>query len=340
MNSTDLYADYILPAAGWFEKWSFPGLHKPEFPYAHLINKAIEPLGESRSEWWIGCRLAQKIQERARERGVLTFKDANGMERRLDNIFDMVTVNGLYDAEDDEAPTRDYYSNADNLEQIPWEEMKARGWAAATGTGKTARSIGNACDIVPGETVIPFTNHIIKKEPYPTQSRRMQFYIDHELYLELGQELPTHLEGPEAGGDYPLRITGGHARWSIHSNHIDDPLILQLQRGQPVMFMNLKDAEARGIEDGELVEVCNDLASFQISAAVSPAVRPGQVIVYHGWENFQFPEWKHFKSVMASPLNPIELAGGLTGHIRPWSVSLYPGFSDRDTRVEARKVAR
>ncbi len=338
MNSTDLYADYVLPAANWFEKWSFPGLVKPEFPYAHVINKAVEPLGESKSEWWIGCRLAEKIQGRAKERGLLTFKDANGVERHLDNVYDQVTANGTYNAEDDEDPTRDYYTNADNVEQIPWEEVKARGWVAATGTGKTARSIGNACDITPGETVIPFTNHIVKKEPYPTQSRRMQFYIDHELYLELGQELPVHLEGPKAGGDYPLRVTGGHARWSVQSNHIDDPILLRLQRGQPAMFMNSDDAEARGIKDGDMVEARNDLASFQSNVIVSPLVKPGQVIIYHGWENFQFPGWKHFKSVMASPLNPIELAGDTTGHIRPWSVSMYPGFSDRDTRVEVRKA--
>ena len=86
-----------------------------------------------------------------------------------------------------------------------------------------------------------------------------------------------------------------------------------------------------------MVEVSNDVARFRIQAAVSPAVRPGQAIIYHAWENYQFAEWSHFKSVMASPMNPIELAGDYF-QIRPITMSNYPGFSDRDTRVEVRKV--
>ena len=42
-------------------------------------------------------------------------------------------------------------------------------------------------------------------------------------------------------------------------------------------------------------------------------------------------------TVMASPLNPVELAGDYF-HIRPVTMANYPGFSDRGTRVEVRKV--
>jgi anaerobic selenocysteine-containing dehydrogenase len=103
------------------------------------------------------------------------------------------------------------------------------------------------------------------------------------------------------------------------------------------MFMSSRDAAARQIQDGDRVESHNDVGSLQIQVAVTPAVRPGQVIVHHGWENYQFQDWHHFKSVMASPLNPIELAGGYY-HIRPTIQNFYPGFSDRDTRVEVVKV--
>jgi nitrate reductase alpha subunit len=85
------------------------------------------------------------------------------------------------------------------------------------------------------------------------------------------------------------------------------------------------------------VEVCNDVGTFRIQAVVSPAVRPGQVMIYHAWENYQFSGWRHFKTVMASPMNPVELAGDYF-HIRPITMANYPGFSDRDTRVEIRKV--
>jgi len=102
--------------------------------------------------------------------------------------------------------------------------------------------------------------------------------------------------------------------------------------------MSPEDARAREVRDGDTVELFNDVGSFRIQAIVSPAVRPGQVIIYHAWENYQFQGWQHFKSVMASPLNPVELAGDYF-HIRPITMSNYPGFSDRGTRVEARRVA-
>ena len=55
----------------------------------------------------------------------------------------------------------------------------------------------------------------------------MQFYLDQELYLEMGETLPVHKDPPTAGGRYPLTLTGGHTRWSIHSAWRDDALMLR-----------------------------------------------------------------------------------------------------------------
>ncbi len=88
---------------------------------------------------------------------------------------------------------------------------------------------------------------------YPTLMRRIQFYIDHETYLELGEELPTHKEPPLVGGNYPLVLSGGHTRWSIHAGWRDDPLMLREQRDEPVMYMNIADAKTRGISDADIV---------------------------------------------------------------------------------------
>ena len=336
-TATALYSDYVLPAAGWYEKFSFYGPQKVDYPYGFVVNKAVEPVGESKGEWEIACLLARKIEERAQARGVLSFTDPAGNSRRLDNLYDRVTSNGVYTEDDEEGVTRDYYLNTTNVEQMSWEEAKEKGLVAATGLGLTTRGIGNACDVTPGEPLVPLTWHIERKEPYPTQTRRMQFYTDHDWYLEFGEELPVEKDDPRAGGDYPLRITGGHARWSIHSSQVDDPILLRLQRGEPLIFVSSEDAGSRGIEDGDRIEAYNDLTSFEAAAAVSPAVRTGQLIIYHAWENFQFRGWKHFKGVMPSPLNPLELAGGYY-HLQSSSDSFHPGFSDRDTRAEVRKV--
>ena len=56
--------------------------------------------------------------------------------------------------------------------------------------GKASLAIGNATDIKPDETITPYTWHTAKKIPWPILTRRIQFYIDQPLYLELGEELP------------------------------------------------------------------------------------------------------------------------------------------------------
>ena len=133
---------------------------------------------------------------------------------------------------------------------MTWEELKKHGYARFTGVGNSIVSIGNATPITADDTITPLVDHVIDKKPYPTLSRRIQFYLDQELYLEMGEQLPVHKDPPTAGGRYPLQLTGGHTRWSIHSAWRDDKLMLRQQRGEPVAYMSTADAAARGIHDG------------------------------------------------------------------------------------------
>ncbi len=335
MGATSLYSDYVLPVAGYYEKHGF-AVGVQNVPYLHLQNKAVEPLGESKPEWEVACLLARKLQERAIARGITSFVDTTGRERRLDNLYDQMTTHGLYTEDDEEAVTRDYFLNAVNIERMEWEELKEKGIAAFTSVGRFMPD--SACDIVPGEPLVPLTYHVHNKQIYPTYTRRMQSYIDHDLFLELGEAFPTHKDIPTMGGDYPLQLTSGHARWSIHSLWADNYLPLRLQRGEPVIFLSVEDARARGIADGDYVEAFNDVAACRLLAQVTPAMRPGQVVIYHGWENVQFAGKRHFKSLAPSPINPIELAGGYY-HIRPRSgYHAQPGASDRGTRVDVRRT--
>lgn len=336
MSSMGLYSDFVLPAAGWYEKTDIKWA-TPIMPYAHVTSKAIEPLYEAKPEWEVFCLLAKKIQERAKQRSIPTFKDKKGKERKLDTIYDDLTFGGYYQGNDHDKLAADFVELSTNLEGVKWEGLKKDGFARFTSVGKSPLTIGSACDIKPNETITPFTWHTDKKIPYPTLTRRMQFYIDHELFFELGEELPTYKEPPKSGGNYPLVLTGGHTRWSIHASWRDDRYMLRLQRGGPIMYMSVADAKARNIKDGDEVEVRNDIDSFRIIAKVSTAVKPGQVIIYHAWENYQFKEGKGFQNLIPSPLNPRELAGDYF-HLRPMFFCLHPGQNDRDTKVEVVKV--
>lgn len=335
MSSTALFSDYVLPVTAWYERTE----HKwvtPLMPFIHAGTK-VAGFQEAKSDWEITALLAKKIQERAKTKGISTFKDKKGKERKLDSIYDAFSFGGTYKETDEDKVAGDILKLATNLEGVEWEALKKKGYARHTAIGESAASIGNATDIRPNETVSPFTWHVEKKMVYPTLTRRIQFYIDHDLYLELGEELPVHKDPPKAGGNHPLTLGGGHTRWSIHASWRDDSLMLRQQRGQPVMYMSVADAASRKIADGDEVEVKNDIDSFRIHAKVMPGLRPGQVIVYHAWENHQFKNKKGFQNLIPSPINPVELAGGQF-HLRPMLICMQPGQSDRDTRVEVVKV--
>ena len=105
------------------------------------------------------------------------------------------------------------------------------------------------------------------------------------------------------------------------------------------MFTNSSDAKQRGIDDGDMVRVYNDLGEFEIQTAVSPALKPGQVVVYHAWEPFQFKNNDSFQALTPSPLNPIQLSGGYF-HLQPMVLLQSPGCSDRGTRVDVEKAVQ
>ena len=104
-----------------------------------------------------------------------------------------------------------------------------------------------------------------------------------------------------------------------------------------MVLIGVEDAAARGIVDGAKVRVFNDLDEFQIMAKVSLALRKGQLMIYHAWENFQFKDGKGFQNLTPSPLNPVELSGGQY-HLRPMMIASQVGHTDRDTRVEVEPV--
>ncbi|MDP6980224.1 MAG: molybdopterin-dependent oxidoreductase [Myxococcota bacterium] len=331
MTSTTLQSDYVLPAAAWYERDE----HKwvtPLNPFIHSGEKATSYY-EAKSDWEIISRLTEKVDQRARDRGIKSFVDRRGDERPLDNLYEKFSSNGEFGHEDDEKVCAFLIDHASNLGDLTWPELKKKGFAPFKDIGDGMVAVGNATDIKPGETITPLTRHVYDKTPYPTLSRRIQFYLDQELYLEMGEELPVHKAPPTAGGNYPLILTGGHTRWSIHSAWRDDSLMLQQQRGEPVVFMSEPDAIERGIPDGGMVRVFNDLDDFEIMAKVSRSMRKGQITIYHAWENFQFKNGKGFQNLIPSPLNPVELAGGQF-HLRPMIIALQPGHTDRDTRVE------
>jgi DMSO reductase family type II enzyme molybdopterin subunit len=336
MSNTALLSDYLLPAASWYEKdditWA-----TPIAPFAHVTTRAVDPLAESKSDWEFHALLLKAIQARAQERGQPTFKDRAREERRLDRVYDEFTFGRRFTEENTEEFLREILDLNTNLGGATWDDLKEKGFERYTDIGMGIATIGNATDIEPDQTITANTWHTRDKMPWPTLTRRLQFYIDHELYLELGEQLPIHKDNPPIGGNYPLQLTGGHTRWSIHSIWQDEKNLMRLQRGEPTIVMSPVDLAARGLRDGDLARARNDIGSFEARIKISHTVRPGQVIAYHGWEPYQFKGRRSHQTILPTPLNPLHLAGGYF-HLQPFMITGEPGHNDRGTRLEVEPV--
>jgi anaerobic selenocysteine-containing dehydrogenase len=139
------------------------------------------------------------------------------------------------------------------------------------------------------------------------------------------------------GGDYPLVVNGGHNRWSIHSINITNRVMLNTHRGRPHLLMSPDDAAARGIADGDEVRAFNDLGAVLVPAKVAPSVRPGQVIIYNGWEPSQFPGRKGPMDIEPGMVKWLHFAGGY-GHLRYWISQWQPVPIDRAMRVDVERA--
>jgi anaerobic selenocysteine-containing dehydrogenase len=338
INTTGLYADYILPAAQHYEKMNHP-YSSPMHLHVLLIDKAAEPPGEALSEWNILKDLARAIEERAKARGVEPWIRRNGEPVALDGLWKQLTKDGaLVDEED---MMREVVQDSSILGTIPagtsLETLREKGAIRAVDWGNSSMMRCQQSPIEPNKTHTPWRNHVEQCKPFPTLSRRASFYIDHEWYLEGGEELPVHKDNPKQGGDHPLRLTSGHPRWSIHSMNHTSRLMLGTHRGYPVMYMNPDDMAARRLENDDEAEVWNDLSSIRIRVRRSPGTMPGQVVIYNGYEPFQFENWRGAENVEPGMVKWLHFAGGY-GHLQYRGIHWQPIPIDRAIHVDARKV--
>jgi anaerobic selenocysteine-containing dehydrogenase len=337
ISETGRYADLLLPAAGWYEKIGLKYV-LALVPYLTLGDRAVAPLGEAKPEWEIFSRLAQRVAARARERNVTTTRGFRGQACDLARLDDRFSDHGRFGPEAEEDVLRFILSVSGAAKGVSLEDLRQAGGAIRVPSLDPAQGSGGTFSPYSAdEPIAPLRDFVDGKRPYPTLTGRQQFYVDHAWFLELGEELPTHKDPPPAGGPHPFTLTGGHTRWSIHAVWRDHPLLLRLQRGEPVIHLNRAVARERGIADHDLVRVWNDLGSFRARATLSEAIHPRQVHIYHAWEPYQFRGGASHQFLAPSPIKVTQLVGDY-GHLH-WGFNYYePNQVDRDTRVDVARA--
>jgi anaerobic selenocysteine-containing dehydrogenase len=339
ITTTGLYSDYILPAAQHYEKIGHSMLSVHHLHWV-LTDHATPPAGEALPDLQISIRLLEAIERRAAARGMKEFRDSRGIVHNLEGIGGQMTLKGAIRTEDeywDEA-LKDTATYGVLPEGTDLATLREKGHVRFTNWGIMAHGQSQASTIRPGEIHVPLRWHTEDKLPYDTLVRRAQFYIDHEWFLEAGEELPTHKEPPDHGGaGRRFLMTSGHNRWSVHSMNMTNNIIQNTHRGEPFVFLNDKDAADLGIKNGDKVRLVSNVGDSINQAKISPAVRPGQVILYNGFEPYQHENWYSQADLEPGHVKHLGFASGY-GHLKYRLFSWQPIPADRAVHVDIEKV--
>ena len=95
---------------------------------------------------------------------------------------------------------------------------------------------------------------------------------------ELGDPIPPipcYTPAPEGPGDalrekYPLQMIGYHTKRRCHSIHDQNPWLEEVD--PPALWMHPDDAAARGIANGDMIEVFNDRGHAVVKAFIDEEI--------------------------------------------------------------------
>ena len=277
-TDTVAWADVVLPATSWYEKTDLTAT--PLHPFLQLQQAAIDPIGESRSELWMWQELIRRIDPDAYR------EHLEGLTE--DDAIEMILAAG--------GPT----------EGITLEDLRA----------------GPVRLHVPDPDVA-FVDQIENLTPFPPQSlpapveatavfiptRRIEFYKEEDRFLELGEQVPVFKEPYDDGVNdptrYPIRLLTPHSKWRIHSTYANNPWLAEIHGGRPTVMLHPDDAAARGIADGDPIELFNERGSVGAWASVSAAAGRGTATFPEGWWSRYLRSGKGVNELTSSEVNPI-----------------------------------
>ena len=134
------------------------------------------------------------------------------------------------------------------------------------------------------EPYVAFQSQISDPEnnPFPTPSGKIEIFCQRiaDMNDPLIPPIPKYIETWESVNDplsekYPLQLVTTHSWRRALSQYDNIPWLREIE--PQCVLINLKDAAARGIKDGETVKIFNDRGATVLLARVSDRIMPGVV---------------------------------------------------------------
>jgi complex iron-sulfur molybdoenzyme family reductase subunit alpha len=326
MSETAVFADLLLPAKSHYEVYDLrtsPGYHR----FTNLAQPVanMKPVGEAMDEWSMFALLAKKLEEVANRPENIDKAQVEDEEKYARDgyhdlsIFYQEYTNTDEDSEADGEP----YLGTDKLaveaalekcEQYePWTMEKMY---EAGGFLQINEKAAQTSPLYSDRPYNSNEDHLFKFKPLHTLSGRQTFYVDHDIWIRMGANTNTGMEGIRPKSlEYPFVMMTPHARWSIHSNYKASRTLQRLQRGVPYIQINPVVAKQKGIADGDTVRVFNVLGEFYAMAKVSSSCPADGLVMEHGWEPYMYKFNKGHNEVVPTALNLLEMADGW-GHLK------------------------
>jgi trimethylamine-N-oxide reductase (cytochrome c) len=264
-----LIADIILPGNTTFEVEDLVPNTRPgiELLSVALQRKAMEPIGESMSDYEIVLKVAKKL---GLYEAVTEDKSIEEWKRHLfDEYFKI----------------KDY---------ISWEEFNEKEYYVFPLAEDWEKD-------PPGFRL--FYNDP-EKNPLPTPSGKLEFYSERlAKYFPTDNErppIPKWIEKGETHDEritsdrariFPLLMMSNHGRWRMHAQCDDiswtrECLTCKVKGWDGYMYeplwMHTSDAEKRGIKTGDIVKAFNERGAVLCGALAWERIMPGAVYVDHG----------------------------------------------------------
>lgn len=167
--------------------------------------------------------------------------------------------------------------------------------------------------------------------PFATPSGKIEIFSKrlYDFHQKDIPAIPGFIPCPEGPEDelrkkYPLQMIGWHTRRRCHSIHDNNQWQEEVER--PGLWIHPADAKARGIGQGQLVEVFNDRGRVRIPAVVTERIMEGVVAMSQGgWytPDAEGTDIRGSINVLTSAAHPTPLAKGNPQHTNLVQVAVW-----------------